>query len=359
MKVLVVGGRGALGRALADSLAALDGVELFLAGRDERAAADVAAGLGAEALRLDVDDPTTWAAPLDGAGLVLDASRFSGRDHGLPRAALEAGAHWLDVGARRPWVTGMAALHDLAVERGRVALAGAGFFCGGLDALARAAAAPMVRTNEVLVGVAPGARGRYGPTTADEWLGAARGPIRMLIGGDWTQREFFGDARAFEHAEPLGTQRSFNVDCADLDLLAERPVRATSVRVSLSFQGGLRNRFAAKYLRGGSGADGLASLRRMARLGGSPSHAGVTMIARGLNDKRLPVEARISIQGQAPGPVVETAAARILAARLVRGEPLEPGAGPCVGRVSEAELLADVAAAGLTVRRGKLGGWID
>ncbi|QDU67835.1 hypothetical protein [Engelhardtia mirabilis] len=353
MKVLIIGGRGALGRAIAESLVA-DGASLRLCGRDARAQAGTA---GAETCVLDTAQPATWPAALEGVGLVIDASRFAGRDLALPRAALLAGAHWLDVSAARSWVLGMDGLNDLARERGRVALAGAGFFCGGLDALARAAAAPMVRVNEVQVGVAPGARARYGPATADEWLGAGPEKVRMLLGGEWTEREFFGDARAFEHPRPLGAQRSFNLDCADLELLNGYPLKATSVRVSLSFQGSLRNRVAEWALRGSRGPLALAKLRRLAALGGSPRLAGVTVLVRGLNDKRLPVESRVSLLGETPGLVVETGAARVLARRLIAGEELEPGAGACLGRVTEAEFLESVAGAGLTLHRGDLGGW--
>lgn len=357
MKVLIIGGRGALGRRIAKTLAADSGLELVLAGRDADAARATAEPLGATFARLDVADSGSWSSVLDGVGVVVDASAFAGRDHALVRASLDAGAHWLDLSANRAWVGGIGELDDLARERERVALAGAGFFCAGLDALARAAAAPMVRTNEVLVGIAPGGRGRYGPATAAEWLGAHRGPVRMLIGGEWTEREFFGDARFFEHPEPLGAQRSFNLDCADLELFTERPVRASSVRVSLSFQGTLRNRVAERIFRGAARPDPLASARRWATWGGSPDVAGVTMVARGLNDKRLPVEARVSIQGSNPEPVVETAPAVALVRQLAAGEGPEPGAGPCVGAVDEAAFLAALEGHGLTVQRGDLGGW--
>ena len=357
MKVLIIGGRGALGRTIAQSLADAEGVDLQLAGRDSQALGVVAKATGAQAVALDTSDASSWSAALEGAGLVIDASRFAGRDLALPKAALESGAHWLDVSAARPWVTGMESLNDLAVERGAVALAGAGFFCGGLDALARAAAEPMVRVNELLVGVAGGGRGRYGPATADEWLAAGTGKVRMLIGGEWTEREFFGDARAFEHPQPLGAQRSFNLDCADLELFSGYPIKATSVRVSLGLQGTLRNRVGQWLLRDRNRPDPLATARRLAPLAGSPRLAGVTMVARGLNDKRLPVESRVSLVGESPGLAVETAAVRVLARRLVAGEELEPGAGACLGRVSETEFLEAVAGEGLKVHRGDLGGW--
>jgi len=362
MKVLIIGASGALGRTIAESLARADETgaarpQLRLAGRNLDACTALAQTLGSESASLDTGNPATWAEALEGIGLVIDASRFAGRDHALVRAALDSGSHWLDTSASRAWVVDMAKLDEEAVKHGRVALAGAGFFCAGLDAIVRAAAQSMVRINEVLVGIAPGQRGRYGPATGDEWLGAPSGTVRMLAGKEWSEREFFGDRRFFEHPPPVGAQRSFNVDCADLELYAGRPIKATNVRVSLSLQGGLRNRVAAWLFRGAKRPNAMGTARRLAPLGGSSPSAAVTVIVRGLDDRSLPTETRLSLSLQGAGVPVETAAVLVLARRIAAGEELKPGAGPCVGRVSSEELLAELAGSKVSVHRGNMGGW--
>jgi hypothetical protein len=364
LQILILGGGGAIGGALARALVdpkrsgCTTAPTLVLADRDAAAAERVARSCGATSRSLDAHDPEAVAAAVPAGSVVIDATTFAGRDRAVPTAVLQRGAHWIDLAARRDWVPGLTELDALAKERGCFAISGAGPFCGLTDPFVRAAAAKVARTNEVLLGVLPGPRARLGPASTQEWLGGPRSRLRMAIGGEWSEREFFGDRRQFEHPPPFGSQRSFNLDVADLDLFTQRPVRSASVRLSLGLGSSLRNTVGERLFRGGQRPNALAKARRWSRFAGDPPGAVLTILVRGTTAKQLPLDQRISVADPGPEPRLETVAAVTLVRKHRAGAPgLAPGAGPCVDRLTEEEILATLAAYGLPVRRGNLGGW--
>jgi hypothetical protein len=354
-KVLVLGA-GRVGAALVRALGEGDSFELAVADRDETRARAAAEAVGARSLSIDARSAQSVASSASGCSVVVDASGFEGgRSTDVPEAVLRAGAHWLDLAADRRWVLGIEQLDDLAREHGVRAVSGAGIFCGLADPLVRAGTASMVRVNEVLFGLLPGPRGRWGVAAQEELLGRDGRTVRMSIGGEWTEREFFGDARRFEHPAPFGPQRSFNLDVADLELLTRKPVRSASVRLSLGLGGGLRNRVAEWCLRGGE-AGALGRWRRLAPLLGQPPGAVLTILMRGVDANRMPMENRLSLIDEGRDCRLEVAAARAWVARLAT-DPPEPGAGAATGELDAEPLLTELERGGVSVRRGNLGGW--
>lgn len=129
--VLVYGATGHTGRAVVAALTER-GMSPVLAARDAVRLAELTGALGLEGRAFTVDD----VPDLSGIALVLNcAGPFADTALPLARAAVAAGAHYLDIAAEQP--STLALLHSLsaaAQEAGVVVMPGVAFF-GGLGDL--------------------------------------------------------------------------------------------------------------------------------------------------------------------------------------------------------------------------------
>lgn len=320
---------------------------------------------------VEVERLPEWRAPGDG-DVVLDARRpSSGRNAAAlandVRQTLAAGAHWIDLSREREHVLGISSLDEFAKERGRVALAGAGLFPGLVEPFVRARLQDVKRVNEVLIGLALGAGAAWDAADFADVLAGVDRTIPMSIGGERTQRQFWGDTRWFEHPSPVGLRKSSNLDAPDLGLYLERPYRAAGVRLSVALSGGLGERAMRLLLwlhRRGLVADCSRHAARLASFGGGRAGqegapSSVTIAVRGIDAKSLPLERRISFQTSGALADLEAIPARLALRALLapEGEPLAPGARAAAGVVDEHQLESFARAQGITVRRGDLGGW--
>lgn len=328
MRVLVERGDRPLGRALATALAA---------------------------------DPKVEVVPeaTDGVDVVVDAGIAPA---GLERVerALESGAHWVDLCWERAWAAEVGGLTEVAARTGRSAVCAAGAFCGLTDPYVRAAALELVRVNEVQLGVTVGSGRELDPESVARLLAGRERSIRMLIGGAWSERAFFGDRRAYGFPPPVGDRFGGNVDCVDLHAFTERPVRSASVRLTVALPTTRAERASRLFMnfvrRGWISEPRAASVRAwLDRLGGSADSA-LAISVRGIGSTRLPVERRIGFLPPKDAPHVLSVAPALEAVLALAAE-AEPTAGPCVGRIDRDALAARLAAAGVRTATGDLGGW--
>lgn len=138
--VVVLGGTGRVGSSTAAALAAaVPGARLSLAGRSGdgeafRSAVARRSELAAAApLRCDIDDPTSLAAALKGADLVIHAAGpFQRRnDCAVLEAAIAAGVPYMDVCDDADYSQRAKALHSKAAAAGVPCITTAGIYPGG------------------------------------------------------------------------------------------------------------------------------------------------------------------------------------------------------------------------------------
>lgn len=137
-RILVLGGYGVFGSRIAERLARAAAVSaVVVAGRDGERARSEAARLDAlaaggrsspaiEAVALDAN--TLDARTLQGLQigiLVNTAGPFQGQDYTVARAAIAAGAHYIDIADDRRFVTGLATLDEAARDAGVLVTSGA------------------------------------------------------------------------------------------------------------------------------------------------------------------------------------------------------------------------------------------
>jgi saccharopine dehydrogenase-like NADP-dependent oxidoreductase len=118
-RILVLGGCGEMGSAAVADLVERAGHEVTIGDVRLDAAAELLRRLGAleRVLRVDVDDPASLAAALDGAEVVLNATYMR---HNVPvtDAAIAAGAHLVDLGSYYPETLQQLDRHAAAVRAG-------------------------------------------------------------------------------------------------------------------------------------------------------------------------------------------------------------------------------------------------
>ncbi len=136
--VLVVGGYGAVGSVVCERLAEAVPGRVVPAGRNLDAAQALARRIGsARAERVDLADPATLDAALDGVGLVVLAVEPG--DDRVARACLGRGVSLVDVSASRSQLEATEALDEAARDAGAAAVLSVGVAPGLTNLLARRA----------------------------------------------------------------------------------------------------------------------------------------------------------------------------------------------------------------------------
>ena len=357
----MVGGTGTFGERLVRGLLATTDMRVVVAARGverARALADALGGLPrVAAVRLDVASVGAEALRTLGAFAVVDAAGpYRPGAHRLARAAIQAGMHYLDLADGRAYVAGFAAgLDGPARAAGVVALAG----CSSTPALSCAAldhlTAGWTRVDRVEVAILPGNRAPRGLAVMRSILSWAGQPVRVFLDGGWTTRPGWGLTRRTE-VPGLGRRWSSLADTPDLDqvparyhvccsavfraglelpllhwglLLASLPIRAA---------GGLGLRLSLEPL--------APAMRFLAGLvhGLGTDRGGMVAEASGLDAAGQPLRRRWTLVAEAgDGPVIPTLPALAILRALAAGKLLPPGARPCVGVLTLAEIAAEFA----------------
>ncbi len=359
-RVLVVGGAGVFGSRLVDAVLAGTAWEVVVAGRDAgRTEAFLASRRTAvtaprlHALVLDAAWPEASVLAATGALAVVDAAGpFQGARYALAEAAIAAGLHYLDLADARDFVAGFApALDAPARARGVVALTGA----SSTPALSHAALDELTRgwsvVEDVLVCISPGNRAPRGLSVVRAILSYAGRPLPVFLDGAWTSAPGWGLTRRL--AMPgLGRRWASLCDTPDLDLIPAR----LGVRRSAVFLAGLELpvlhlglALLALPVRLGL-LRSLVPLARVVRAAAVPfgrlgtDRGGMVVRAGGRDASGAAVRAAWHLVAEGgDGPRVPVLPALAALRALAEGRLHEPGARPCVGVLTLAEIEAEMA----------------
>jgi saccharopine dehydrogenase-like NADP-dependent oxidoreductase len=200
-RILLVGASGAFGERLAWMISGWDDVHLVLAGRRAEPLRELAGRLAPKAraeisaVTFDREKPHDLAAIAPWT--VVDAAGpFQASDYRLAQAAIQAGAHYVDLADARDFVAGFPEAMDApARAAGLVALTGA----SSTPALSNAAADELVRgwrgVERITVAICPGARAPRGLSVVRAILSYVGQPVRVFTGGAWTVRKGWSGPR--------------------------------------------------------------------------------------------------------------------------------------------------------------------
>ena len=382
---MVVGGAGTFGSRLVRGILGRTGMRVVVAGRGLARAQAFVDGLGAEGLgagrvsaaRLDAGTADAAALRALGAFAVVDAAGpFRPGQDGLARAAVAAGAHYVDLADGRAFVRGFAAGLDApARAAGVVALTGASstpaLSCAVLDHLT----AGWTAVETVETAILPGNRAPRGLAVMQSILSWAGQPVRVFLDGRWAARPGWGLTRRGD-VPGLGRRWSSLADTPDLDLVPARHRVARSavfragLEVPLLHLGLLALGQPVRAARACGVRVSLVPLAPallwMATLleRAGTDRGGMVVEVAGRDAAGQPVRRRWTLVAEAgDGPVIPTLPALAVLRRLEAEDPpgdgrpgspsagqlrLQPGARACVGAVTLDAITAEFAPYGIT-----------
>lgn len=374
-RVVVIGGTGTFGERLVRGLACEAAVrepafdtpafDVVIAARGLARAEALAAVLRDEgftrvsAARLDAAALTPGQLRALDAWAVVDASGpFIAGRWGAARAAVGAGAHYLDLADGRRFVAAFPAAMDAAARAaGVAAITGASstpaLSTAALDALTLG----WTHVEAVEVAILPGNRAPRGLAVVRSILGWAGRPVRVFLDGRWVTRPGWGMTRRLR-VPGLGTRFASLAETPDLDALPAR----YGVRRSAVFRAGLETPvlhlglLAASLLVRPLPRASLSPLARPMRwVAGlldrfGTDRGGMVVTATGADGNGDPVAATWTLVAEGgDGPWVPSLPALAALRRLAAGG-VEPGARSAAGFLTLAEVEATFAPHRITSR---------
>ena len=226
--VLVVGATGAFGERLAEGLIR-SGIAVIGAARNTARLDALARRLGPRFAVEPLDRSKIDAARLQelrarwpGLFAVADASGpFQTSDYALPRAAIGAGLHYVDLADARAFVGGSRVLDAEARAADVAVLAGASSTPALSHAVLDTLVAGSRKVIAIEVSIAPGNRAPRGLSTVHAVLSTVGQPIRVFRGCRWVEEVGWGLNKTIE-LPGVGNRRVALCETPDLDLLVER-----------------------------------------------------------------------------------------------------------------------------------------
>ena len=342
VKALVLGGYGNFGRLIARSLVAGAEADVIVAGRDGAKARALGSELGCRFAEIDANDASFPERLAEiGAKLVIStAGPFQGQDYRVARAAIAAGAHYVDIADGRDFVCGISELDAQARAKDVLVVSGASSVPALSSAVVDRYVADFTSLDTIDMGICTSSR-IPGDATVRAILGYCGRPIPGGHGWQDLRRHRFGEGF---------TRWICDADVPDLAIF---PKRYGAKRVT--FGAGLDPAFVHLGLWALSAivrARAFPGLERSARpfaaigrrlesLGSGRSAMFVTLEGTGRDGGALRKTWEL-VAERHEGANIPCMAAVSLARKLARGTLAERGARPCVGLVTLEEYLAEL-----------------
>lgn len=345
LHVLVVGASGVFGSRLARLAGSERGVRLTLAGRRRQPLEALAAELGCAVKLLDRD--RVAASELASFQLVIDcAGPFQDSRTNLIEQCIAAGVDYADLADGRAFVCSIGRFDAAAKAAGSAVISGASSIPALSHAVLDALAADWSRIDSIRIGIFPGNRAPRGRSVVEAILSYVGRPVRVFSAGEW--RDVPGWAlQGRAGCGPAGKRWASVCDTPEQELLVRRyrptrsaefvaglelpllhlglwllsfPVRWGWIR-SLRPSAGLLLWIAQQLRRFGSDRGAMIVEVEGTGAGGSLAFAKWTL------------DATTNL-----GPLVPIIPALALIRRLRDGWKPEPGAYPCSGILTLAEI---------------------
>jgi saccharopine dehydrogenase-like NADP-dependent oxidoreductase len=349
---VVLGGYGNFGKLIVGALTADREHRVIVAGRDAQQARAVAAAVGsrAEPAVLDVRS-ANFATELRrlGASVVVHAAGpFQGQDYFVPRACIEAQAHYVDLADARAYVCGIGMLDAAAQSKDVLVVSGASSVPALSAAVVDRLRVHFSKIEGIEHGITSGAK-PPGLAAMQGVLGYVGKPIAQWHEGVLRTAYGWQDLARRRYPQPVGTRWLGNCDVPDLELFPQRyaPVRTVVFRAGVAMRVSMFSTWTASWLvRAGLMKSLLPYVPRLRRAAlaiepfGSKC-SGMHVTVQGLDEQSQ----RISrtwwlLAGSNHGPQVPCFPAIALARKLLRGEVRTRGAMPCMGLLTLDEILA-------------------
>ncbi len=354
-RIVVLGGYGHFGSRICRALANESDISLVVAGRDLNAASNLVR-------RLDADPLTCIASAVDhtaadfgvrlrdlGPHLVIHTSGpFQGQSYHVAQAAIEAGSHYIDLADGRAFVNGITMLDRAARDKRVVITSGASTLPALSGAVVRHIQPEFARLDSITIGIAPGQATPRGLATMEAILSYCGKPFLERSGGRW--RMVYGWQGLHRmHYSGLGVRWAARCDVPDLELWPAlfptlRAVRFDAALENVASHVGLWSlawlvRAGLVRRPEGFGRAVLEVARRFDRFG--TNVGGMCVRVEGILHSGAAGRREWQLVARdGHGPEIPCIPAIVVARKLSRGEPIAPGARPCLGMMTLGEFTA-------------------
>ena len=356
-RILILGGYGVFGGRLARRLVRETAAEVLVAGRSLQSAEAHCQKFGGTPVRLDRDAGLGEALMRLRPAIVVDAAgpfqNYGDDPYRVAKAAIAAGAHYIDLADDAPFVAGIGELDAAARTAGLSVLSGASTIpaisAAALDELVR----PLVSVGSVDSTILPGNRAPRGLSVVRGIVAQVGRPLGIWRGGRWISEPAWGDIKrltlSVSGAAPVSARLASPIGAPDLLIFPER-YKARSVQ----FHAGLELKIVHIGLwllswpvRFGlvRSVGGLAPVLKWIADRLEPfgsDRGGMVVVAAGRDQEGRAVKRSWTVIAEAgDGPEIPPTPAFLLARRLLGDRSgIAAGAAPAVGVLSLAEIEA-------------------
>jgi saccharopine dehydrogenase-like NADP-dependent oxidoreductase len=241
--VVILGGYGNFGKRIVENLAGIEGITIYIAGRNiskssalaERLAAASKASLSPLVIDIFADDFTARLARLSPFLVIHTSGPFQGQDYRVPKACIECGAHYIDLADDRRFVCDIAVLDRQAKESDVLVVSGASSVPGLSSAVVDRYQKQFSEIESIELAIAPGNKAERGLATVAAILSYTGHPLNVFKEGRWQDVYGWMDSGVNDFGSYVGKRHLANVDVPDLELFPDR----YSTTHTVSFQAGL------------------------------------------------------------------------------------------------------------------------
>jgi saccharopine dehydrogenase-like NADP-dependent oxidoreductase len=352
VRVLVTGGHGNFGARICRALAR-DGFEVIAASRDPDAG-HLRAGFGdgIQKARINISDPQLAGTlrALSPHTVIHCVGPFQGQGYHVARAALGAGANYIDLADGRAFVAGFAqAMDPDARAAGRLAVSGASTLPALSSAVVDACRDRFVSLDEIRITIAPAQRAPRGAATLRAVFSYLGRPFPWWTDGAW--RTAYGwQALRRTRIGGLGRRWAAACDVPDLALFPERYPGVRTVQFRAALEVGIQHlllAFVAQLRRLGLPVPlerWVSPLDRAAtwlnRFGSECGGMAVELVGKRQDGLKSRLEWSL-VADDNHGPEIPCMAATLVAGKLLRGDPMPVGAMPCMGLLALDEFVPE------------------
>jgi saccharopine dehydrogenase-like NADP-dependent oxidoreductase len=371
-KVMILGGYGNFGKRIVEGLYDLPDLQLIIAGRNigkaQRLVSELeqqsVATLEPFALDIATDDLESLLREQGVDVVIHTAGPFQGQSYHVPRAAISAGAHYLDLSDDRRFVCDISELDSLARAKQVLAVSGASSVPGLSSAVIDRYQKEFEHIDKIEISIAPGNRAERGEATVKGILSYTGRPFEVFSTAGWRKVYGWMNPRRVDFGEQVGPRWLANVDVPDLELFPSH----YGVRSEVRFQAGLeltmlhfamfamaclaRIRLVRNWAPLSKPVLGLSKLFQNS---GSPHGAmRVSICGEGKSSSKKELQWFLYAP-DAVGPYIPTVSTVIIARKLLSGEIGRVGAMPCIGLYSLEDFEPYLAKLKLHTREERIG----
>ena len=325
--ILLAGGYGVVGRRIAARLAPLFPGRLVIAGRNESRAAAACheLGHGTRSLKLDVEDPASTAAALNGICTVVAC--VAQRHSHLLRQSIGRGLRYTDISPRLAFWRGADEMGAEAQRTGARILLGAGLSPGISNMMAARLADAVGNVERIETAILLSIGDEYGPDSMQHVFESVSQPFSLLEDSQPRTARPFSEPERVDFPEPLGQRRAYVFPWSDVVFYPKTLGASTAIgRFALDppWVGNFASWIARAGVRGWLQRPGFLQGNRHAMDRVKRLYTGRDRFALVVTTRSRERTMRMSLAGRHQADATAAGAAE-LARALVRDEVREPG----------------------------------